>query len=228
MYLRYLLLLLSILVVPGLCVAADEEPRVWCGTFFEHMHGLMMQNEMIAGKYAERTDEERAEYKREMIQACVDAWEIPGEREIMACVLEAATFHDMQTCMAPATAQMQLRAKRAEAPAMLDGLRVAEQGHLATDDVYVACAPTPAEIPGADPAPFDGPGKADFDKVGASVIFDTVRCRYSVRLVDDDGTPVEDGFEALAECDIDGDGVIAVYRATASQGATRVTAEDVF
>ncbi len=207
---------------------AEEDAQAWCTTFFDHMHGLMMLNEMIAGKYEESSDEDKAAYKSEMIQACVDGWAIPSEKEIMLCVQQQTTFEGMQTCMAPAQQQMRLRVMRAEAPSMLDGLRVAEQGHMATDDVYVACAPTPAAIPGVEPVPFDGPGKADFDQVGASVIFDTVRCRYSVRLVNDDGTPVEDGFEAIAECDIDGDGVIAVYRATASQGATMVTAADVY
>lgn len=225
MTLRITLFALLFSATPAL---AEEDPQAWCATFFEHMHGLMMQSEMIAGKYAESSDEDKAAYERDMTQACVEAWEIPGEKEIMLCVQQQTTFDGMQTCMAPAQEQMKLRMKRAEAPSFLDGIRTAEKAYHAEFDRYLVAPATPAEIPGVEPVPFAGGGKAAFDELGASFLFDQVLCRYSVRLTNDDGTPVEDGFEARAECDIDGDGVTAIYRATASQRAVMVTDEDVY
>jgi hypothetical protein len=220
------LILFAVLTIT-LPATADEDRQAWCAGFFEHVHGLLVQNEGFAAKYAEMTPEEKQAFRQEGIDACLDE-DDPAERKTMECVMEQATFEGMQTCMQPAMEQQQLRIKRAEAPTTLDGLRTAERAYHAEFDRYMAIAATPVAIPGADGIPFEGPGKAAFDELGAFLMFDSVRCRYSVRLVADDGTPVKDGFEARAECDIDGDGVIAVYRATASQGATMVTPADVF
>lgn len=117
--------------------------------------------------------------------------------------------------------EMQGRAKRAEAPSNLDGLRTAEKAYHAEWDVFTACQATPSAIPGENMVPFEGAGKSCFEALGWTPGVD-VRCRYTVFNVSDDA------FEATAECDIDGDGVISVYRADQNMKPLMETPNNVY
>lgn len=117
--------------------------------------------------------------------------------------------------------EMQGRAKRAEAPSNLDGIRTAEKAYNAEWDVFTACPATPSAIPGENMVPFEGPGKPCFDALGWTPGMD-VRCRYTVFNV------AEESFEATAECDIDGDGVISVFRADQNMKSMMETPNNVF
>ncbi len=115
------------------------------------------------------------------------------------------------------------RAKRAEAPANLDGIRTAEMAYRAMFDTFTAIPPTSPSIPQqltyVDPSAEPALIALGWTPDGM------VRCRYSVTLVD--GPDGEGDFEARAECDLDQDGVPCLYRASASERAWRVTDEDV-
>jgi type II secretory pathway pseudopilin PulG len=122
---------------------------------------------------------------------------------------------------------MQLRAKRSEAPMNLDAIRTAEKAYHAEWDVYLPVAPTPAEVPGRDAVAFEGGGEADFWTLGWSPGV-PVRCRYSVVDVFNGEGYGGDSFTAVAECDLDGDGVYCVYEATQDNRSTMITWNNVY
>jgi type II secretory pathway pseudopilin PulG len=116
---------------------------------------------------------------------------------------------------------MQMRAKRSEAPANLDAIRVAERAYHAEWDEHVPVPPTPDLVPGRTPTAFEGGGLSAFQDLGW-VATSPVYCRYNVI------THGVHDFLATAECDIDGDGVYAVYEATPDSKATLVTSNNVY
>lgn len=120
--------------------------------------------------------------------------------------------------------QMVKKAKRAEAPANLDGIRTAELAYRAIWDTYTAIPPTTARIP-TQATPVDPSAEPALIALGWTPDFN-VRCRYSVTLVPGDGPDGAD-FDARAECDLDQDGVPCLYRASATERAWRVTDVDV-
>ena len=122
---------------------------------------------------------------------------------------------------------MQMRAKRSEAPAYLDAIRTAEKAYHAEWDVFVAAGPTPPEVPGRDLADFDGGGIDDFRNHGW-LPDGQVRCRYYVTDVVHSPDYGGDDFRAVAECDLDEDGVYAVYEATNTARSTMVTWNNVY
>lgn len=125
-------------------------------------------------------------------------------------------------------AEMQMRAKRAEAPANLDAIRTAEMAYHAEWDTYLAAGWTPSEIPGKTAVAFEGGDLPAFQNLGWYGWGD-VYCRYRVtNVVTDAENPQNDSFEAVAECDIDGDGEIARYVATPDSSSTLQSAEDVY
>lgn len=121
---------------------------------------------------------------------------------------------------------MVLQSKRGQGAINLDGIRTAEKAYHAAFDMYVSCQATPSTVPGRTAVPFDGSGLTSFHNLGWTSDGD-VRCRYSVEAVDGRRN-WQDRFVARAECDVDGDGVYAVYEATHSQRPTLVTDPGVF
>ncbi len=117
----------------------------------------------------------------------------------------------------PSFLAMQLRAKRSEAPTNLDAIRTAEKAYHAEWDVFTEVAWTPGGSIGRDPQPFTGGGLTAFQNLGWTAD-GNVRCRYRVTNVVNGGSNwMDDDFEAYAECDIDGDGQHAIYKATSSE-----------
>lgn len=112
----------------------------------------------------------------------------------------------------PSFLAMQLRAKRSEAPMYLDAIRVAELAYRAEFDHFVATPYCPSSEPGRTLDDWTGDCTDTFDDLGWSP-GGQVRCRYRVTVTGVPGT-LGEGFEAVGECDIDGDGTYSVYRAT--------------
>ena len=109
---------------------------------------------------------------------------------------------------------MQLRAKRAELPSNLDGIRTAEKAYHAEWDMFTAAAATPTNLPGRTAADFTGGGYAAFDLLGW-VADGKVRGQYSAAAtVQGAGGFTTDDFTATATADIDGEGANSVYTAT--------------
>jgi type II secretory pathway pseudopilin PulG len=115
---------------------------------------------------------------------------------------------------------MQYRAKRAEVPTNVNGIRTAEIAYNLAFGTYIA----------ADAAPGDTPGKtlrvwtypADFQAIGW-VPSGQVRGTYSVE-VSADGTD----FVVVGVCDVDGDGEYARYKATRDRPAEMVTPQSMY
>ena len=101
----------------------------------------------------------------------------------------------------PNFVEMQYRAKRAEVPANVDGLKTAEMGYHAAFDEYVAVEPHPRrpEFLGKESAPWRG--NKDFDELGWAPDGD-VRGTYWVEV-----SPDGSDFTVFGMGDMDGDGV---------------------
>ena len=100
-----------------------------------------------------------------------------------------------------------MRAKTAEGPALLAEVRNAQLDHFQRHGAYVAVGPTPARAPGPSPTPFQSEHMDGWGRLGWQPE-STVRCQYEVRV------PKPDTFEAVARCDADGDGNLAVFTST--------------
>ena len=111
---------------------------------------------------------------------------------------------------------MQYRAKRAEIPANVDGIKTAELAYEASFDQFVDTLADDGMRPegdfGKEQRPWDNP--EGFDTLGWAPDGD-VRGVYGVKA----GTTV---FHANGECDVDGDGNAAAYRATNDSNVTQV------
>ncbi len=118
---------------------------------------------------------------------------------------------------------MQNRAKRAEAPANLDGIKTSQLAYEAAFDTYVECAtPYPRPVDALDGELVPWPGGGCFDELGWAPDGD-VRATYWVE-VDADGS----SFTAHAMVDLDGDGIPAHFVATPRENTYAVTPPDVF
>ena len=102
---------------------------------------------------------------------------------------------------------MQLRAKRAELPTNLDGIRTAEKAYHAEWDTFTSAGPSPLWTPGRTQVVFEPVG--DWSMLGWSAD-GKVRGKYQVTAVA--GTTSQtDNFNGSAVADVDGDGYESSY-----------------
>jgi hypothetical protein len=202
---------------------AEEPAAVDCGAWYEQLVALMCELPAYAEALARMDDEQRAAARESYVADCEavlsDPDGHPDDLRALGCVARAETVDQYMRCFDPSIAREELR--RSEPYGNMDAMRTAERAYEACWDELVACAPTPAEIPAGTAVPFEGGGYDDFMKVGWLPDGD-VTCRYSIR-VDEDGMQ----FEIKAECDQDGDGEIAVWKATRDDEPHRVTPAEV-
>ncbi|MFT5686415.1 MAG: type IV pilus assembly protein PilA [Myxococcota bacterium] len=115
---------------------------------------------------------------------------------------------------------MQYRAKRAEVPANVDGIKTAEVAYDAAFDKFIEqAAPMPAGTPGKAQVTWTS-GSA-FDTIGWSPD-GKVRGQYSVTSLS------TTNFEVVGVSDVDGDGVISSYTAQKSTNAGPTTGNSVY
>ena len=115
---------------------------------------------------------------------------------------------------------MQMRAKRAELPTNLDGLRTAEKAYHAEWDAFTTAAATPASPNGRHPTEFAGGGKDAFDLLGWNAD-GKVRGSYEVVAVaPGSGGSASDDFTATATADVDGDGTNSSYECNRAEKAS--------
>lgn len=119
----------------------------------------------------------------------------------------------------PNFVQMQLRAKRAEAPVNVDAIVVAEHAYDAAHDGFLVCPEHPAGGPSGKQAVAWAGGNTEFQLLGWQPD-GSVRGAYSVEL-----SASGSDFVASGRIDVDGDTVEALYTATRSivVGATTDT-----
>ena len=114
---------------------------------------------------------------------------------------------------------MQYRAKRAEVPVNVDGIRTAEIAYEVANDHFMPLA----EAPGGalDKRLREWTWPADYQTLGYSPS-GRVRGNYKVEL--------DDIFDFLVtgNCDVDADTNLAEFTATKSIGATMMSAQDVY
>ncbi len=119
--------------------------------------------------------------------------------------------------------QMQLRAKRAELPANVAGIRVAELAYEATFDTFLAVRdPVPLDPLMLGDRTVDWPSGTAFDELGWAPD-GNVRGTYWVE-VSADGQD----FTVHGLCDLDGDGEPAEFTASKSSKATMETWDSVY
>ena len=119
--------------------------------------------------------------------------------------------------------EMQVRAKRAEVPANISGLKTAEMAYAAAFDEFVDCTvPTPRPVEALDDELYAWGQQRCFDELGWMPDGD-VRGTYWID-VNAEGTD----FTVHGMADLDEDGVPCHYTATRSINATAVTDPDVY
>ncbi len=118
----------------------------------------------------------------------------------------------------PNFVQMQYRAKRAEVPANVDGIKTAELAYDAAFDSFIPVSvPAPRPITELDGLPVSWVSSTPFDDLGWGPD-GQVRGIYWVEVA-----PNQLDFVVHGMCDIDRDGIPAHYTATKSINATMVT-----
>jgi hypothetical protein len=123
----------------------------------------------------------------------------------------------------PNFVEMQLRAKRAEVPSNVDGIKTAQIAYDAAFDRFLAIPePVPLDPVMIGTMAVDWPSGTPFDELGWEP-FGQVRGTYWVE-VDADGTD----FTVHGLCDVDGDGEPAHYIATRTTSATLQTGSWVY
>jgi hypothetical protein len=203
-------------------LAADPATE-GCEAWYEHYLTLMSELPPYADALQRATDLQRAAVAQQFVADCerVTADPDPFEDDVHAlnCVSDADSLESLLRCLDPTTAERER--ENDEAYRLVGEIRLVERVYQAAWDLYVACDPTPPQIPGSTAAPFEGGGLENFRQL-AWLPDGDVLCRYSVA-VSDDGMD----FEITAECDEDGDGEIAIWKASRDEPAHRVTADEV-
>ena len=125
----------------------------------------------------------------------------------------------------PNFVEMQYRAKRAEVPANVDGIKTAEMGYDAAFNTYISAGANPAAPSGKAPQPWTP--TTPFQQLGWSPDGE-VRGSYSVATIPASGNRPGGDFEVTGLADIDGDGLNSEYTATKSVNAIQVSANDTY
>ncbi len=115
----------------------------------------------------------------------------------------------------PNFVEMQYRAKRAEVPANVDGIKTAQMGYDAAFDEFISCTDHPGAAGiGKKQVDWAG-GNSEFQKLGWSPD-GKVRGTYSVTTTTAGSTAKGADFTVTGICDVDADGNTADYSATKS------------
>lgn len=112
---------------------------------------------------------------------------------------------------------MQFRAKRAEVPQNMDGIRIAEIAYDAAFDTFLPAGPRPVEAWEVGRAPRDWTSDEGFTALGWMPM-GQVRGTYWVEVAPDGRD-----FTVYGVCDVDGDGDPATYMATRDLAASLQT-----
>ena len=126
----------------------------------------------------------------------------------------------------PNFVEMQYRAKRAEAPSNVDGIKTAELGYDAAYDKFIQAAAHPSGNPGKLQVGWAG-GNTDFQTLGWAPDGD-VRAIYTVTTTAVSGGSAGGDFNVLGTIDVDGDETNATFTATKTTSTKQTSANDVY
>jgi len=119
---------------------------------------------------------------------------------------------------------MQLRAKRAELPSNLDGVRTAEKAYHAEWDTFTSAGPAPATTPGRPQVVFTP--TAAFSLLGWTAD-GKVRGKYQVTNTSGSSSQA-DNFLGSAVSDVDGDATEASYTCNRAEKSKMISANNVY
>jgi len=123
---------------------------------------------------------------------------------------------------------MQLRAKRAEAPANLDAIRTAEKAYHAEWDAFTSVGPCPPFVPGREQVAWDPSWECYQQFMTLGWLPDGMtRCSYEVTAVPG-ASASSDDFQGIARCDVDGDGYEAEYHMNRAEKSSMYSYNNVY
>ena len=120
---------------------------------------------------------------------------------------------------------MGMRAKMAEGPNYLNGIRTAELAYHAQHGEFKSAGSCPMGAPGRQPVAWEGDCTDPFSTLGWASD-GPVRCQYTAVAIPGENEKAD--FKLTARCDADGDGVESVFEASRSSPAKRVTPEEIY
>ncbi len=211
--------------VPDTVPAEERATPEQCEALYEHVLELA-RTETEAG-LAEIVDraspEDLEEGKRAFLADCARIRE-----SAVLCMQGAIEIEELERCNEDHMPELYVGMLRAETLMRLNRLRSAFSIRDASSKGFRSCPATPAEIPGRGGIPIRELHADCLQDDGLWLVSgERLFCRYRVELI-----PAREGgqesFEATAECDLDGDGVLATYRVTDAQPAAPITGLDVY
>ena len=125
----------------------------------------------------------------------------------------------------PNFVEMQYRAKRAEIPANVDGIKTSEMGYEAAFDTFISAAANPGSPSGKAPTPWVA--NPAYQQLGWQPDGE-VRGSYTVNLLTGNSNSGSNDFRVIGTGDIDGDGVNSNYTATKSINTKQVSPNDTY
>ena len=126
----------------------------------------------------------------------------------------------------PNFVEMQYRAKRAEVPSNVDGIKTAQMGYDAAFDEFLPAAQHPSATPGKKQVDWAG-GNTDYQKLGWSPD-GAVRGNYTVTTTVASTSVKGADFVVTGICDVDADGNTADYTATKSINTVFLDSNDTY
>jgi hypothetical protein len=99
---------------------------------------------------------------------------------------------------------------------MLEQIHQAELEYFEEHGEYLAVGATPRRAPGRTQTPFESEHMAGWTRLGWQPD-SRVRCQYEVTV------PTPTDFRAVARCDADGDGQMAVFISSRAQPSKRIS-----
>jgi len=119
----------------------------------------------------------------------------------------------------PRFVSMASRAKSAEGLTNLQAIHQAQLAYFEQHGEYLAAGPTPARPPGKAQTPFESAHLAEWERLGWQPE-SMVRCQYKVTV------PAPHTFWAVARCDTNGDGTMAVFTSSPNNPPEKTSPPD--
>lgn len=120
---------------------------------------------------------------------------------------------------------MGIRAKLAEVPHNLEGIRTAELAYHAQHGEFRSAGVCPREAPGRQQSAWEGECTDVFKTLGWTPE-GAVRCQYMAEAIPGEEEAAD--FKLTAQCDVDGDGVVSIFEASRHNPPKRVTPSHIY
>ena len=154
---------------------------------------------------------------------CIDGYLTSSDvRAEVDCLVSAASANEGARCHGAYVFGLLL----SEQTENLNAIRTTERAYHAEWDVFTSAPWTPQAVDRGNRVQFKGGGFDEFEFLGW-VPRAPVLCRYR-SIARNSHSAIADDFDAEMECDLDGDGINAVYHANRADKATPKTPEGIY